>query len=172
METLEPLATIVVVMGVSASGKSTVGRSLAQHLGWPFVEGDDFHPAGNVAKMTAGHPLDDTDREPWLRALADLLRTTTRAHRSTVVTCSALKHAYRDVLRAAAPSVWFLYLALDQETARERISNRTQHFMPTQLLDSQYDILEPLRASEPGLTVDATARTDAVVALAQAALAG
>jgi len=172
METLGSPPTMVVVMGVSASGKSTVGRLLAQRLGWPFVEGDDLHPAENVAKMTAGHALDDTDREPWLHALTGLLRAATRAHSSTVVTCSALRHAYRDALRAAAPGVWFLYLALDQEIARERISNRAEHFMPTQLLDSQYETLEPLRAGEPGLTVDAAARTDEVLALAQAALDG
>jgi gluconokinase len=89
-----------------------------------------------------------------------------------VVTCSALRHAYRDTLRAAAPGIWFLYLALDQQIARERISNRAKHFMPVKLLDSQYETLEPLGADEPGLTVDAAAGTDAVLALAQSALAG
>jgi gluconokinase len=171
METSGRAPTIVVVMGVSASGKSTIGRMLARRLGVPFVEGDDFHPAENIAKMTAGHPLDDADREPWLRALADWIREATRAGTGAVVTCSALKQRYRDLFREAGPGVWFLDLDLDQEVARERISRRTGHFMPAQLLSSQYDTLEPLRAGEPGLTVDAAAGADAILDQVQAALA-
>ncbi|MFI6448560.1 gluconokinase [Kitasatospora sp. NPDC050543] len=158
-------------MGVSASGKSTIGRQLAERLGVPFVEGDDFHPASNIARMKAGHPLDDAAREPWLRGLADWIRHSTRAGQGAVLSCSALKHEYRDLLRAAGPGVCFLYLALDRETARERISHRPGHFMPARLLDSQYDTLEPLRAEEPGVTIDASAGPGRVLELARAAVA-
>ncbi|MFG3055154.1 gluconokinase [Kitasatospora sp. NPDC048239] len=158
-------------MGVAASGKTTLGHLLAQRRDVPFVEGDDFHPAANIAKMTAGRALDDADREPWLRGLTDWIRATTRAHRGAVLSCSALKREYRDELRTAGPGVWFLHLALDRETARVRISHRAGHFMPARLLDSQYDTLEPLQPDEPGLTVDATADTAADLALAEAAIA-
>ncbi|MCZ4122346.1 gluconokinase [Streptomyces sp. H39-S7] len=166
-----PAPAIVVVMGVSASGKSTMGRLLAQRLDVPLVEGDDFHPAANIAKMTAGQALDDGDREPWLRSIARSIRDTSHAHRGAVVTCSALKRKYRDVLRAAGPGVWFLYLALDEETAHARIAHRTGHFMKARLLDSQYGALEPLQDDEPGLTVDAGAGTDAIIGSVQAAIA-
>ncbi|MEZ0070498.1 gluconokinase [Streptacidiphilus sp. MAP12-20] len=162
--------TIVVVMGVSASGKTTFGRLLAQRLGVPFLEGDDFHSAENRAKMTAGHPLDDADRVPWLEALADWIRETRREHRGGVLACSALKVEYRDLLLAASPGVWFLHLALDREVARERISRRAGHFMAPELLDSQYDTLQPLRAGEPGLTIDAAADTAANLDLVQSAV--
>ncbi|MCZ4099342.1 gluconokinase [Streptomyces sp. So13.3] len=158
-------------MGVAASGKTTVGRLLAQRLDVPFVEGDDFHPAANIAKMTAGQALDDEDREPWLRSLTRCIRETSGAHQGGVISCSALKREYRDLLRAAGPGVWFLYLALDEETAHTRIAHRTGHFMTARLLDSQYDALEPLRADEPGLTVDATAGIDMIIGPVQAAVA-
>ncbi|MEY9941164.1 gluconokinase [Streptacidiphilus sp. MAP5-3] len=162
--------TVVVVMGVSASGKTTFGRLLAQRLGVAFVEGDDFHSAESLVKMTAGHALDDADRAPWLEVLADWIRGTRREHRGCVLVCSALKVEYRDLLLAASPGVWFLHLALDREVARERISRRTGHFMPPELLDSQYDALQPLRAGEPGLTMDATADTAANLDLVQSAV--
>jgi gluconokinase len=171
METSAPAPTIVVVMGVSASGKSTVGRLFARRLGVPFVEGDAFHSPENIAKMTAGRPLNDADREPWLRALADWIRGTTHAGAGAVVTCSALRRRYRDLFREAGPSVWFLDLDLDPDVARERILSRSGHFMPARLLDSQYDTREPLQADEPGVTVDAAADVDANLDLAQAALA-
>lgn len=148
---------IVLVLGVSGSGKTTVGKAVAERLGLPFVEGDDFHPAANVAEMTAGHALDDADRAPWLRALADLVRHSAEAGEGLVVACSALKRAYRDQLRAAAgPGLWCLYLALDRDTARDRVARRTGHFMPARLVDSQFETLEPLEPDEPGMTVDAT----------------
>jgi gluconokinase len=163
--------TIVVVMGVSASGKSTIGKLLAQRLGAAFVEGDDFHPAESRAKMTAGHALDDSDRAPWLEALADWIRETRRERRGGVLACSALKVEYRDLLLAASPGVWFLYLALDREVARERIAERSGHFMPPELLDSQYETLQKLRAGEPGMTIDAAADTTANLDRVQSAIA-
>jgi len=163
--------TIVVVMGVAASGKSTMGRLLARRRAVPFVEGDDFHSPENIAKMTAGRALTDEDRAPWLHAVAGWIRETTDARRGAVISCSALKHEYRVLFRATGPGVWFLHLALDREIARARISQRAGHFMPPGLLDSQYDALEPLWADEPGLTVDAAADPEDNLGLIQAAIA-
>ncbi|MEV7734385.1 gluconokinase [Streptomyces sp. NPDC088921] len=144
-------------MGVSGSGKSTVGRLLAQRLAVPFLEADDVHPAANRAKMAAGHPLDDEDRRPWLLAVAALIREATDDGRGGVMACSALKREYRDLFRTAGAGTWFLYLALDRDTAARRVAGRADHFMPARLVDSQYTALEPLRPNEPGLTVDAAA---------------
>ncbi|MFJ6835945.1 gluconokinase [Streptomyces sp. NPDC091209] len=163
--------TIVVVMGVSASGKSTFGKKLAQRLNVPFVEGDDFHTPRNIARMSAGRPLDDTDREPWLHTLANWIRDATRSRRSAVVSCSALKVTYRELLRAAGPGVWFVHLDLEREIARRRITHRTGHFMSENLLASQYDALQPLLEGEPGLTVDATDDTETTLDRVQTALA-
>lgn len=157
---------VVIVMGVSASGKSTVGARLAQQLGVPFLEGDDLHPASNRAKMASGHPLDDADRRPWLAALTEWIRTTAAGGHGGVATCSALKRAYRDQFRRTGADVWFIYLALDREIAAERIAHRQGHFMPPKLLDSQYDILDPLHADEPGVTIDASGSMAQVVAAA------
>ncbi|MFE7927442.1 gluconokinase [Streptomyces sp. NPDC057456] len=163
---------IVLVLGVSGSGKTTVGTAVAERLGVTFVEGDGFHSAADVAKMTAGHPLDDADREPWLRALADRVRRSAEAGEGLVLACSALKRAYRDELRAAAGGrFWCLYLALDRDTARDRVSRRTDHFMPARLVDSQFATLEPLRPDEPGLTLDATASLPATLDRVRAAVA-
>ncbi|MER5194547.1 gluconokinase [Streptomyces sp. NPDC002755] len=163
---------IVLVLGVSGSGKTTVGRAVAERLAVTFVEGDGFHSAADIAKMTAGHPLDDEDREPWLRALADRVRHAAEAGEGLVLACSALKRAYRDELRAAAGGrLWCLYLALDRDTARDRVSRRTGHFMPARLVDSQFATLEPLEPDEPGLTLDATAGPGAELARVRAAVA-
>lgn len=162
--------TVVVVMGVSGAGKSTVARLLAQRLGVPFLEADDAHPAANRAKMAAGLPLDDDDRRPWLRTLAGWIREATDTGRGAVMACSALKHDYRDVFRQAGAGVWFLHLALDQEIARRRGAERVGHFMPARLVGSQYDALEPLRPDEAGLTVDAPADPRAIVERAVGAL--
>ncbi|MEU0678100.1 gluconokinase [Streptomyces sp. NPDC006172] len=156
-------APVVVVMGVSGSGKSTVGRLLAQRLGLPFLEADDLHPAANRAKMAAGRPLDDVDRRPWLTALAAWVREATDSGRGGVMACSALKRDYRDLLRGAAAGVWFLHLALDRASAARRVSARVGHFMPSALEDSQYTDLEPLQPDEAGLTVDATAAPRTIV---------
>ncbi|WP_053748394.1 gluconokinase [Streptomyces sp. MMG1533] len=162
---------IVLVLGVSGSGKTTVGKAVAELLGLPFVEGDDFHPAANVAKMSAGHALDDADREPWLRALADRIRHSVEAGEGLVVACSALRRAFRDGLRAAAGAMlWCLYLALDRDTARDRVSRRTGHFMPARLADSQFETLEPLEPDEPGMTMDATGDLPAQLTRVRAAV--
>ncbi|MFB9432523.1 gluconokinase [Streptoalloteichus tenebrarius] len=154
-------------MGVSGSGKSTVGTLLADRLGVPYAEGDDFHPPANVAKMAAGHALDDEDRWPWLRSIAAWIHD----HPSgAVVTCSALKRGYRDLLRGAGVPVWFLHLSGDPELIRARVAARTGHFMPPELLGSQYAALEPLGADEPGLTVDVAHTPQDIVAAATAAL--
>ncbi|MFD7438924.1 gluconokinase [Streptomyces sp. NPDC059861] len=161
-----PRARVVIVMGVSASGKSTVGARLAQQLGVPFLEGDDLHPAANRAKMASGHPLDDADRRPWLAALTEWIRSAAATGRGGVVTCSALKREYRDQFRRTGADVWFLHLALDRAVAAERIAHRKGHFMPPRLLDSQLDLLEPLQADEPGATVDASGSPGHVLAAA------
>lgn len=152
--------SLVVVMGVTGSGKSTVGRVLAERLGVPFADADDFHSAANVAKMSAGVPLDDEDRVPWLRAIGAWLGE----RDGGVVTCSALKRWYRDILRDAAPGVLFLHLDGDRETVRARVAARAGHFMPASLVDSQFDALEPLGADERGVVVDLALPVDAIVA--------
>ncbi|MET7386173.1 gluconokinase [Streptomyces sp. NPDC005529] len=163
--------TVIVVMGVSGSGKTTVGRLLAGRRGEPFVEGDGLHPPENIAKMSAGEALDDEDRAPWLRAVSDVIRSATDSGRGAVISCSALGYDYRRLFRAAGPGVWFLYLAVDREVASARAGRRRGHFMPVALLDSQFAALEPLRDDEPGLTVDGTSGTGAIVDVAVAALA-
>lgn len=161
---------LVVVMGVSGCGKSTVGAELAAGLRVPFADADDFHPPANIAKMSAGVPLGDADRRPWLRTLGHWLagRTATGG----VLSCSALKRRYRDRLRAAAPSVTFLHLAGPPELITQRITRREGHFMPPTLLRSQYAALEPLRADEPGMTLDLSRPLDELVRHCLDALAG
>ena len=157
------MSLVVVVMGVSGSGKSTVGRLLASRLGVPYAEGDDFHPPANVAKMSSGEPLTDEDRWPWLRSLADWIA----AHAGGgVLTCSALKRAYRDVLASAGTPVWFLHLAGSPEVIAARLAARSGHFMPPALLDSQFADLEPLGPDEPGATVDVSGSPEEIVAAA------
>lgn len=143
--------TVIVVMGVSGSGKTTIGTALAGALGVEYAEADTFHPQANIDKMTAGHPLTDADRAPWLEAIAGWIRD----HRDTggVVTSSALKRRYRDVLRTGG-DVWFAHLHGDREILAERMKSRSGHFMPVSLLDSQLADLEPLEADEPGAIFD------------------
>lgn len=152
---------LVVVMGVTGAGKSTVGEALAARLGVPFADADDFHSPENVAKMRAGVPLDDADRLPWLGAVGAWLA----GHQDTgaVVTCSALKRAYRDVLREKAPNVTFLHLAGDEETVRKRVAHRPGHFMPASLVRSQYDTLEPLQVDERGVVIPLDLPVDDIV---------
>ncbi|PYC81170.1 gluconate kinase [Streptomyces tateyamensis] len=145
---------LIVVMGVAGVGKTTVAHLLAERLGLPYAEADDFHPAANIAKMTAGIPLDDADREPWLRALAGWLHERGQAGTGGVVTCSALKHRYRDTLRAGCPDAYFLHLDGGRRLIADRLAARTGHFMPASLLDSQYAVLEPLQADERGTVLD------------------
>lgn len=151
MPTGEGRRPVVVVMGVSGSGKSTVGGLLAERLGVPYAEADDFHPAANVAKMAAGQPLDDTDRAPWLDAIAGWIGE--RGARGGVVSCSALRHRYRDRLREAPAEVFFVHLDGSPELIADRLAARTGHFMPPELLRSQFDSLEPLVAGENGAVV-------------------
>lgn len=147
-------------MGVSGSGKSTVGAALARRLRVPFVDADTLHPAANIAKMAAGEPLDDDDRYPWLEKVGEWLA----AHREgAVVSCSALKRAYRDQLRAHCPGVQFVHLSGSAELIGGRLVARTDHFMPAALLRSQLDTLEPLGPDEAGMTVDVGPGADAIV---------
>ncbi|SIO26584.1 gluconokinase [Agromyces cerinus] len=141
----------IVVMGVSAAGKSTVGRLLGKRLGVPFRDADELHPAANVQKMASGAALDDADREPWLDSVgAELDAATT----GIVMACSALKRSYRDRLRLAAPSTVFVHLHGSHALLAARAAARVDHFMPASLLDSQLAALEPLAADEAGITVD------------------
>ncbi|WP_246222630.1 gluconokinase [Phytoactinopolyspora limicola] len=153
----------VIVMGVSGSGKTTVAKRLAQQLAWPYAEGDDFHPPANVDKMAAGEPLTDDDRWPWLRAIVDWMCAQAGDGRSTVVTCSALRRVYRDVLGEADGLVRFAYLAGDIDVIGERVGYRRGHFMPVSLLESQFDTLEPLEPDEAGIAVDVSGTPEQMV---------
>ncbi|RBY74671.1 gluconokinase [Blastococcus sp. TF02-09] len=155
--------TTVVVMGVSGAGKTTVAERLAERLGWEFAEGDDFHPRANVEKMAAGRPLDDDDRWPWLRTIGGWIDQREATGRSVVVTCSALKRSYRDLLREGRPSVWFAHVTVDPELLRFRIEGRTGHYMPASLLDSQLATLEPLQPDEAGAEISGAGSPDGVV---------
>jgi carbohydrate kinase (thermoresistant glucokinase family) len=143
---------VVVLMGVAGSGKSTVAGVLAGRLGWPLAEGDDLHPPENVAKMAAGHPLDDADRQPWLRRIRDWIDDRERRGEPGIVTCSALKRSYRDILRD--DHVVFVYLHGSAEQLQARMTARQGHFMPPSLLESQLDTLEPPDPDEQALQVD------------------
>jgi gluconokinase len=150
----------IVVMGVAGSGKTTIGSALAARLGLPYADADDFHPASNVAKMRAGRPLDDEDRGPWLQAVGAWLT----AHADGgVVSCSALRRGYRDLLRSYAPDVQFLHLAGDADVVTARVAARSDHFMPASLVSSQLELLEPLRADEAGMVADLARPADELV---------
>lgn len=147
-------------MGVSGSGKSTVGAALARRLGVPFADADAFHPEANVAKMAAGLPLTDDDRYPWLAAVGQWLAD----HRDGgVMSCSALKRAYRDRLRSHCPQIEFLHLTGSPALIGSRLAHRPRHFMPAALLKSQFDILEPLGRDEQGTTLDIGSSVERVV---------
>lgn len=159
----------VVVMGVSGTGKTTIGLGIAAALDMTFIEGDSFHPKANIEKMSAGIPLDDDDRKPWLEALAAEIRRHDEQGQSTVTACSALRVLYRDWLRAGAASVFFVHLHTDFDILRERMEKR-EHFMPASLLQSQFDTLEPLRDDEAGAVIDDSMTKEEVLAAALAAL--
>jgi gluconokinase len=163
-------SVVVVVMGAAGSGKTTVGRLLADALGVTFADADEFHPAANVAKMATGRPLDDADRAPWLAALADWLRAHREAGEGAVLACSALKAAYRDRLRQVHPELWLLYLEAGEDLLTRRIAARRDHFMPASMVGSQLRTLEPPRPGERGLTVDAATAPTEIVRLAAARL--
>ena len=149
------MSPTVVVMGVSGCGKSTIAGLIAEETGWDFLEGDELHPPSNIAKMSAGVPLTDEDRWPWLAAIAAWIHERASAGRGAVVSCSSLKHAYRDRLRAGghAGGVVFAHLDGPRAVLAERLARRT-HFMPASLLDSQFAALERLGPDELGLVVD------------------
>lgn len=148
-------------MGVSGSGKSVVGAALAQRLRVPFADADDFHPQANIDKMHAGHPLDDHDRHPWLERLGEWLH----AHHTTggVMGCSALKRKYRDQLRHHEPRIEFLHLSGSRDVIAERQASRPGHFMPSSLLTSQFETLEPLEPDEHGVVIDVGQSVDDIV---------
>ncbi|WP_205860468.1 gluconokinase [Phycicoccus sp. HDW14] len=152
---------LVVVMGVSGSGKTTVGAALAQRLRVPFADADDFHPPENVTKMAAGVPLTDEDRAPWLRTIAAWLDEHTAG--GGVVSCSALRRPYRDVLREHATHAFFLHLHGDRDVIAARVEGRPGHFMPSALVDSQFATLEPLEPDETGAVLDVSAPVDELV---------
>ena len=154
----------VVVMGVSGCGKSTVALGISHALGLPFAEADRFHSESNVAKMSAGTPLTDADRRPWLADLAAWMAAQAREGQSTVMACSALRRAYRDILRHGPPRVQFVHLDGPTELIAARMSARPDHFMPASLLESQVATLEPLEADEEGVVLDLREDPDTLVA--------
>ena len=160
----------VIVMGVSGVGKTTIAKGISTLTGWTFAEGDAFHPPANVAKMHEGRPLTDEDRWPWLRLIGDWMSAEIAEGRSAVVTCSALRRSYRDLLREGRPEVEFCHLAAESDLVSDRLEHRDGHFMPSSLLPSQYATLEPLDADEPGVTVSVEGAVPDVLARAVAAL--
>jgi gluconokinase len=153
----------LIVMGVSGSGKSTIAEKLAQRLGWSFEDGDRFHPASNVAKMSAGHPLTDEDRWPWLQAIADEIDRVCKAGEHVVIACSALKRSYRDVLVHGRHDIRIVYLNGTQELIAGRLAARKGHFMPPGLLASQFKTLEPPGADENPVIVSIDASVEEIV---------
>lgn len=158
-----------IVMGVSGSGKTTVGQQLAAQLNRPFFDADDFHPQSNIDKMSAGQPLDDSDRFPWLLRLATLIGAQQKINRPSVLACSALKARYRDILTAAANRVRFIYLAGEFDLIKRRLTERDNHFMAADMLRSQFASLEvPTPAEALHVAIDGT--TDEIVATIIASL--
>jgi gluconokinase len=154
----------LVVMGVSGSGKSTIADALAKKLSWIYEDGDRFHPPSNVAKMSAGHPLTDEDRWPWLQAIADEIDRVCKAGQHAVIACSALKRAYREVLVHGRTDVRIVFLDGTKDLIASRLAQRKGHFMPPELLDSQFKTLEPPDTGENPVTVSIDASIDTIVA--------
>ena len=155
--------SVLLLMGVSGCGKTTIGAALAERLGWAFLEGDALHPPANVAKMAAGTPLEDADRWPWLRAIAARIDAWRSAGTSGVVACSALKRAYRDVLIGDRGDVRLVYLRGDKDVIAARLAARKGHFMPPGLLDSQFKTLEPPQPAERPITVSIEPPVEAII---------
>jgi len=172
MSARHPASIHVVVMGVSATGKSTVAKALAEKLDLEFIEGDDFHSPANLEKMAKGEPLTDEDRLPWLRMLAGLVEQRGSRDSSTILTCSALRRSYRDTLREGVPgySAFFVHLHAEFAVLLDRMGHRDRHFMPSSLLQSQFDTLEPLEPDESGIVIDVTPPLDDVLAAAAQAV--
>ena len=158
------LPVVLVLMGVSGCGKTTVARIVAERLRWAFEEGDALHPPANVAKMQAGHPLDDDDRAPWLAKVADWVDARLDAGACGVITCSALKHTYRDLIDRRGSGIEFVYLHGSRELIASRLAGRQGHFMPASLLDTQFATLEEPGADEPVLRVEIGAAPDVIAA--------
>jgi len=144
---------ILVIMGVSGSGKTTIAKGLVKRLGWQYQEGDDLHPPSNVEKMKSGTPLSDADRLPWLKKIAEKIDEWRAKGISGVVTCSALKRAYRDIIAGGRPDVVIVYPKGSKELIADRMAHRHGHFMPASLLDSQFKILEEPSLDENSITV-------------------
>lgn len=144
----------IVVMGVSGSGKTSLAQLLSEQLGWPYAEADEFHPAENIAKMSAGHALNDVDRWPWLRSIRDWMSAHAENGTGTIVTCSALKHVYRDLLREARGRVVFVHVKAPAEVIQDRLDHREGHFMPPSLLPSQFATIEELAPDEDGFNIE------------------
>jgi carbohydrate kinase (thermoresistant glucokinase family) len=161
---------LLLVMGVSGSGKTTVAKALAGALGWDFEEGDDLHPASNIAKMRAGIPLTDADRQPWLEAIGGWIDAQAAKARAGIVTCSALRRAYRDQLRHGRPQARFVFLDGPRDLIEARIEHRHGHFMPAALLDSQIATLEAPGPDEPVIRVDIGQSLEAQVTSIEAAI--
>jgi gluconokinase len=155
---MDPHPDAIILMGVSGAGKSSVGRVLAERLGWLFVDGDDLHSTGNVEKMRGGEPLSDEDRAPWLAALRGMIAEHAAAGRTLVLACSALKRSYREQLAAPGAELRFVYLRGGLELIRERLQQRAEHYMPAGLLESQFDALEE-PASALRVEIDAPVET-------------
>ena len=159
----EPPPNALIVMGVSGSGKTTIGERLAARIGWRYEDADAFHPAANVAKMSAGQPLTDEDRWPWLRAIADEIDRASEAGERVVIGCSALRRVYRDVLVHGRHDIRIIYLQGTQGLIADRLGERKGHFMPPGLLTSQFKTLEPPTPDEHALTVSIDAPVETVV---------
>jgi gluconokinase len=159
----EPPPHALIVMGVSGSGKTTIGEMLAARIGWRYEDADSFHPAANVAKMSAGQPLTDDDRWPWLRAIADEIDRANAAGERVVIGCSALRRAYRDVLVHGRSDIRIVYLDGTQDLIADRLGQRKGHFMPPGLLTSQFGTLEPPTPDEHAVTVSIDAPVETVV---------
>jgi carbohydrate kinase (thermoresistant glucokinase family) len=162
-QTASAKPVVLVLMGVSGSGKTTVGTLLAERLGWAYEEGDSLHPKANVEKMAAGHPLNDEDRWPWLEKVAAWAEQRIEANENGVITCSALKRSYRDLINRAGVGILFVYLQGDKQLIAERLAARHGHFMPPSLLDSQFADLEEPADDEPCLRVHIGAPPAAIV---------
>jgi gluconokinase len=160
---MQDMGPVIILMGVSGCGKTTVGQNLAEQLGWPFYDADDYHPPQNVAKMVIGIPLQDEDRWPWLARLRQLIETQLTHGRACVMACSALRRPYRDYLRAGDKRVLFFYLQADFDTIWARMQARQGHYMGAGMLQSQFDTLEP-PTSQEAITINGTGTVHEIAA--------
>ncbi|MGX9392118.1 gluconokinase [Nitrobacteraceae bacterium UC4446_H13] len=161
--TIDPTLHALIIMGVSGSGKSTIGEALAKRLGWRFEDGDSFHPPSNVAKMKAGHPLNDDDRKPWLEAIAAEIARVAAAQDHVIIACSALKRAYRDILIHGRRDTRIVFLDGSEALIAARLQKRKGHFMPAGLLASQFEALEMPAADEHVVSVSIDAEVETIV---------